>query len=448
MAKTTEMDMLHGSLADKILLFALPLAATGILQQLFNAADVAVVGRFVGTEAMAAVGSNAPLVGLVVNFFVGISLGANVVISQAMGAGDHEEVTRGVHTSILIAVFGGLMFGVLGELAIRPLLDLLAVPTDVYEMAGLYLRIYLLGLPVVFLYDFEASIFRAEGDTRTPFVVLTASGVLNVALNLFFVLAMGLDVAGVALATVGSNAFSAVVLFVLLRRSSKAIHVELTKLRMDVPALVAILRVGVPAGMQGLAFSLANICIQYAINSLGSTVMAASSAAFNIEVVAYYVINAFGQACTTFTGQNFGARQPKRCRKVLWQCVGLSLGLTAAACAVILVFGHQILQLFTTDAEVVDVGYTRLVYIFSAYLFSLLVEVMSGHLRGFGLSALPAAIALVGVCGVRIAWVYLAFPRYPSFITILMAYPISMCVTALVLWAIYFVRRKDWYDME
>ncbi len=437
-----KMDMLHGSLCDKLLWFALPLAATGILQQLFNAADIAVVGRFVNKDAMAAVGSNAPLVGLLVNLFVGISLGTNVVIAQSVGHNDKKRVSDAVHTSVLVALAGGVIFAVIGEIFAVPILNMLDVPEEVLKLSELYLRIYMCGLPVIFLYDFEASIFRSQGDTNTPLIVLTFSGILNVLLNLFFVVVIKMSVGGVALATVVSNGVSALILCILLMRSKQAVHLDIHKFRINTVVLKRILWIGIPAGIQGMIFSLANIIIQAAINSLGTTVMAASSAAFNIEIIAYYVINGFGQACTTFSGQNYGAGNMERCRRILKLSVILAVAFTAISCGLILFFGEEILHLFTTDEEVVRVGYLRLCYIFVAYIFSLLVEIMSGYLRGFGMSAIPAAATLIGVCGVRIAWIYIVFPHYRTFSSIMLIYPISMCVTAVVLWTIYAFSRK------
>ncbi len=438
-------DLVHGPLAKQILLFALPLAATAILQQLFNAADVAIVGRFAGKDAMAAVGSNAPLIGLMVNLFVGLSLGANVVIAQGLGRRDDREVSQAVHTSVLVALLGGVGFALLGQVFMRPILSLLSVPAEIIDMSALYLRIYICGFPVIFLYNFESSIFRSQGDTNTPLIVLTVSGVLNVLLNLFFVVVLKLTVAGVALATVIANAVSAGILLRLLCRSRQGIRVDLKKLRLHRPALSRILRIGVPAGVQGMIFSLANICIQSAINSLGTVVMAGSAAAFNLEVFAFYVLNSFGQTCTTFAGQNYGAGRLDRCRKILRYCVGLDVAFTALVCGVILLFSHSLLHLFTTDEAVIASGYTRLCYIFSAYIFSILLEVMSGYLRGFGRSVLPAAASLLGVCGVRILWIYTVFPRYRTFASIMVIYPISLCITAVTLWIIYAVTRKKLY---
>lgn len=400
-----KLDMLNGPLWNKIPQFALPVAATAILEQLFNASDIAVVGNFSGaasTIAVAAVGANSFVISLVVNFFIGIALGANVVIANAIGREDTDAVHRAVHTAVVVAVLGGVLVTVLGELAAGPALRALNVPAEVLPYALLYLRIYLLGVPVILLYNFEAAIFRSVGDTRVPLQTLAFSGVLNVLLNLFFVIVLHMTVNGVATATVLSNAISSVLLFVRLRRSDKAIHLEWTALRIDRRSLQKILQIGVPAGIQSAVFSISNIVIQSAINSLGTVVMAASSAAFNIEVVAYDVLNSFSQACTTFVGQNYGAGKLDRCRKTLVLCLVEDALASGIAILLVLGSGHFLLSLFNRDPEVIALGYTRLMTVFTAYFFSMLYEVMSGYLRGFGISLVPALLTMLGVCGVRI----------------------------------------------
>lgn len=427
-------DMLNGSIWNKLPRFALPVAATAILEQLFNASDVAVVGNFTGegsTAAVAAVGANSPIIGLIVNLFVGIALGANVVIAHAVGQGEKETVQKAVHTSVLVALLGGLMVALLGELAAAPLLRMLNVPDDVLPLALLYLRIYLAGMPVILLYNFEAAIFRSVGETKIPLIALAASGVLNVVLNIFFVVVLKMTVNGVAIATVISNAVSSLLLYLHLRKTALDIHLEPRQLRIDASALGSILRIGLPAGIQSAVFAAANIVIQSAINSLGTVVMAASSAAFNIEVMTYYILNSFTQACTTFVGQNFGAGQLKRCKKTLLLC--LFEGAIALGCgiAAILFFGRSLVALFNSDPEVVANGYLRLLYIMPAHVFSLFYEVMSGYLRGFGISLAPAVLTTLGVCGVRITWVQFVFPQSPTLATLMTVYPISLGVTAL-----------------
>ncbi len=431
-----QLDMLHGSIWNKIPQFALPVAATAILGQLFNAADLAVVGNFSGelkTAAVAAVGANSSIISLVVNLFIGISLGANVTIAHAIGEGDENAVRRLAHTAIVVAVLGGVLAAVAGELAAAPLLRLLNVPEEVFPLALLYLRIYLAGLPVILLYNFEAAIFRSVGETRLPLLALMASGILNVLLNLFFVAVLGMTVDGVAIATVLSNAVSAAILCCCLFRTQKAIHIEPKELYIDMESLKRILRIGLPAGIQSAVFSVANIIIQGSINSLGTVVMAASSAAYNIEIFTYDVLNSFTQACTTFVGQNFGAGQIRRCKRTLLLCFVEGIIALLAAIALILPLGKTLLAFFNDDPQVVEVGYIRLVLLMTAHLFSLCYEMLSGYLRGFGISLPPALLTMLGVCGVRLSWIRWVFPRYRTFASIMVAFPISLAATALLM---------------
>ncbi len=430
------LDMLHGPIWNKILQFALPVAATAILEQLFNASDVAVVGNFTGensTIAVAAVGSNSAIISLIVNLFIGIALGSNVVIAHAIGHGDRASVQKAVHTSVVASLIGGAAVTVLGELIAAPLLGLLQVPDEVFPSALLYLRIYLLGMPVILLYNFEAAIFRSVGETKIPLIALAASGILNVILNLFFVIVLHMTVNGVAIATVISNAVSSLILYRRLRSTTLDIHVEPGNLRIDPAILKRILQIGLPAGIQTAVFSAANIVVQSAINSLGTVVMAASSAAYNIEVFTYDILNSFSQACTTFVGQNFGAGQIRRCKKTLALCLGEGLFALGIAIAAILFWGKPILSLFNRDPQVIDTGYIRLMMMVLAHIFSLLYEVMAGYLRGFGISLPPAVITTLCICGIRIAWIQLVFPQAPSFWTIMTVYPISLAATALII---------------
>ena len=435
-AKRKQLDMLHGSIWNKLPQFALPVAATAILEQLFNASDIAVVGNFTGAErtaAVAAVGANSPIIGLIVNLFIGIALGTNVVIAHAIGQGERDDVQKAVHTSVVISVLGGALVALLGELAAAPLLGLLNVPDEVFPLALLYLRIYLLGMPVILLYNFEAAIFRSVGETKIPLLALATSGVLNVFLNLFFVAVLHMTVNGVAIATVISNAVSSVLLYCRLRSSKQVIHLEPKLLRIDRAILLRILRIGLPAGVQSAVFAVSNIVIQSAINSLGTVVMAASSAAFNIEVFTYDILNSFSQACTTFVGQNFGAGELRRCKKTLALCLIEGVAALAVAITAILFFGKSLLAVFNNDPEVIATGYIRLMMVMTSHSFSLFYEVMSGYLRGFGISLAPALLTMLGVCGVRIAWIQLVFPLNRSFQTIMTAYPISLCTTALLI---------------
>lgn len=448
--RSLAIDILNGSMWDKILRYALPVAATGILGQLFNASDIAIVGNFAQGDtvaAVAAVGANGPVIGLLLNIFIGIALGANVVIANAIGRGDKETVSRAVHTSIVAAVIGGIIVGALGQLVAEPVLSMLQVPEDVFPLALKYMRIYLLGLPVIFLYNFEAAIFRSAGDTKTPLIALALSGVLNVILNLFFVIVLNKTVDGVAIATVLANVVSSVVLLRRLLRSELFIHVEFKDLRIDWKILWRILKIGVPAGIQGAVFSLSNIVVQSAINSLGKVTMAASSAAFNVEVMAYYILNSFGQACTTFVGQNYGAGQIDRCRKALKLCLIESVIATACAVCIALLSGKYLIALFNNDPEVIRLGMVRLKFIFMSYIFSTIYDCMSGYMRGFGISLTPALLTIFGVCGTRIIWIYMVFPMSQTFETIMQVYPISLAINmVLIFCALIITRPSKRYD--
>ncbi len=443
--KRKKIDMLNGSIGDKLLLFALPLAATGMLQQLFNAADVAVVGRFVGKNAMAAVGSNSAIIGLLVNGFVGIALGANVVISRLTGQKNKKGISKSVHTSVLFSVLGGILITLLGELIAPSILELMAVPDEIFPMSLVYLRIYLLGMPVIFLYNFESAIFRSQGDTRTPLICLIISGVINVALNLFFVCVVGMTTDGVATATVLSNLISSVLLFAALCRRKDAVALKIREIRIHGDVLKQMIRIGLPAGLQSMVFSLSNICIQSAINSLGADVMAASSAAFNIEILAYYLVNSFGQACTTFVGQNYGAENISRCRKVTRISLFMDVGVTAAVSALILIFAKPLLEIFNNNPEIVSIGLVRMRFILAAEAVNAVMEIMSGAMRGYGYSLVPAVITFAGVCGIRILWVYTIFGISKTYFTLMMVYPVSWIITAAALAAAYllFMRRFE-----
>lgn len=448
--RSLAIDMLNGPMWDKILRYALPVAATGILGQLFNASDIAIVGNFAEGDtvaAVAAVGANGPVIGLLLNIFIGIALGANVVIANAIGRGDSDTVSRAVHTSIVAAVLGGIIVCLLGQLIAEPVLSMLQVPEDVFPLALKYMRIYLLGLPVIFLYNFEAAIFRSAGDTKTPLIALALSGVLNVILNLFFVVVLNKTVDGVAIATVLANVVSSVVLLRRLLRSELFIHVEFKNLRIDWKILWRILKIGVPAGIQGAVFSLSNIVVQSAINSLGKVTMAASSAAFNVEIMAYYILNSFGQACTTFVGQNYGAGQIDRCRKALKLCLIESVIATACAVCIALLSGKYLIALFNNDPEVIRLGMVRLKFIFMSYIFSTIYECMSGYMRGFGISLTPALLTIFGVCGTRIIWIYTVFPASQTFETIMQVYPISLAINmVLIFCALIITRPSKRYD--
>ena len=430
------MDLLHGPIWNQLPRYALPVAATGILEQLFNASDLAIVGTFADidrTAAIAAVGANSPIIGVILNFFIGISLGTTVVLANAIGQKNKTIVEQTVHTSVLAAVLGGFLATLFGELSIAHLLSLLQVPAEVFPNALCYIRIYLLGMPVIFLYNFEAAIFRSTGNTKVPLQALAFSGILNVLLNLLFVIVFHWNVNGVAIATVLSNVVSSILVLWKLTQTDAWIRLNLKKLHIHTPCLFKILRIGLPTGTQSAVFNVANLVIQAAINSLGTLVIAASSAAFHIEIVVYYIFNAFSQACATFVGQNYGAGKLDRCRRTLLCCLIEDTIASLLAIALILCSGKWLLSLFNQNPQVIALGYLRLVIIFTAYLFSMCYEVLSGYLRGFGISLVPAVLTILGVCGTRIAWVYSIFPLDRTFHTLLLAYPVSLSITALLI---------------
>ena len=437
-----DMDMLNGSLSDKILKFALPLAFTGILQQLFNAADIAVVGRFVGKNAMAAVGSNTPMIALIISLFTGISVGANVVIAKFIGQGKKDGVKRAVHTALLFAVISGTVFAGICIAVSKPVLSLMSIPENVFDMALLYFRVYIAGMPVILLYDFASAIFRSRGNTRTPLICLLVSGIINVILNLFFVIVLKMTVNGVALATVSTNFISSALLVYFLKKDQSEIHFSFKDLKIDRYTLKEMIRIGLPAGVQGMVFALSNILIQSSINKLGEDVMAASSAAFNIEIFAYYIINAFGQACTTFVGQNFGANKPERCLKATRIAFMLDMIFTLVMSGLILIFGKQLLHIFNDDPVVSEIGLVRLKFILLAEGVNVVIEICSGCMRGYGRSMVPALLCMGGICGVRIAWVFTVFRYKSTFPVLLTAYPLSWCVTGVTLAAAYFYMKK------
>ena len=437
MFKAREIDMLNGSLWDKIILFALPLALTGVMQQLLNAADVAVLGQYVGKNAMAAVGNNTALIGLLVNLFMGLSLGANVVIAQNIGAEKFDRVHDAVHTAFLLALIVGILLCGIAEILVNPVFEWLAVPAAVAPMAETYLRIYALGLPVMGIYNFEAAIFRSRGDTQTPLIALTIASFLNIALNLIFVLQFGMGVDGVAWATVIANAVSAVILFRGLLKAEGVIKLNLREMRLDKACLKETVRIGLPAGVQGMVFSLSNLLIQAAINALGPDAMAASAAAFTVEINVFCLTNGFGQAATTFVSQNYGAGNLSRCKEVTKVSLQINIVLMLILSAAILYFAEPLIQFFNDDAEVVRLGVIRLWYIIAPEIISVVMEIISGSLRGYGISLAPAIITLVFVCGIRITWVFTVFAKIPTYAALMAVYGVSWFFTMVFLIVAY-----------
>ena len=432
-----EMDMTTGPLLPKVLMFSLPLVITSVLQLLYNAADVIVVGRYAGAQSLAAVSSTGALINLLVNIFMGLSVGGSVVIARAYGAGDAREVHQGVHTSITVAGIAGVAVGIMGFFASRPMLQLMGSPDDVIDLASLYMRIFFLGMPFNMLYNFGAAVLRAVGDTRRPLYFLSISGVVNVLLNLLLVIVFKLDVAGVAIATVISQIISAVLVLLCLLRSEGSIRLNPRELRVYRQPLIDIVRVGLPAGLQGSLFSISNVLIQSSINSFGSIAMAGNGAASNLEGFVYVAMNAIHQAALTFASQNLGARKIDRVRRNMWVClgtvtvIGLSMGL------VMLAFGRPLITLYNDDAEVIRYGMLRMSYILPTYFFCGCMDVMVGQLRGIGYSIMPMIVSLTGACLLRVVWIYTVFALNPTLNTLYISYPISWALTFAVHLACY-----------
>ena len=434
MNKKYEIDMCSGSVFGKMLLFALPLMCSSILQLLFNAADIVVVGRFAGDNGLAAVGSNTALINLLTNLFVGLSVGSNVLTAQYYGAKKDSDLKETVHTSMLLSICSGVLLTVVGLVGARGLLELMQAPPEVLELAALYLRIYFLGMTSMMVYNFGSAILRAVGDTKRPLYYLLAAGIVNVVLNLFFVIACHMGVAGVGAATVISQTISALLVVRCLVREQGGIHLELKELAISKDKLGKIMQIGLPAGFQGTVFSLSNVVIQSAVNSFGNIAVAGNSAAANIEGFVYMAMNAFHQATISFTSQNFGARQYRRIYKILFAgelCVVIT-GLLLGNLAVF--FGNALLGIYSPSAEVIAAGMVRMKFICTVYALCGIMDVLVGALRGIGYSIIPMIVSLIAPCGLRLLWIATVFqiPEYHSLSTVYISYPITWTITLTV----------------
>ena len=447
MQKQHKIDMCSGSLWDKILLFALPLMLSSMLQLLFNAADVVVVGRFAGKEALAAVGSNTSLISLMINLFVGLSVGTNVVVARDLGAGRKDNVSRSVHTSVTLALVSGVVMMLFGVVMVRHILEWMASPTDVIDLATVYLRIYFFGMPANIFYNFGAAILRAQGDTRRPLYYLTAAGVINVALNLLFVIVLRLDVAGVALATIISQYVSALLVLRCLMGEQGPLHLDLKKLRLEWPVVRRILEVGLPAGFQGVLFAMSNVVIQSSLNSFNDPVIVAGSAASaNIENFVYAAMNAFYQAAITFVGQNYGAGKVGRVDRVALECTGYVAVTGLVLGNLVYCFGTQLAGIYAPgEPDVVAQAIIRMGFIACPYFICGMMDTIVGVLRGIGYSVIPMMVALVGACGLRLAWVATVFPLYRSPSTLYFSYPVTWSITGGVLIVFFLCIRKRAY---
>lgn len=438
MAKSNryEIDMTEGALLPKVLMFSLPLIASGILQLLFNAADMVVVGRWAGKEYLAAVGSTGSLINLMVNVFIGLSVGGSVAVSKAFGANDAAAVHKSVHTAMSLSLVAGVVVGLVGFIFCRPLLKLMDNP--VLDLATTYMKIYFLGMPFNMVYNFGASILRAVGDTKRPLIYLTIAGGVNVILNLITVIGLHMNVAGVAIATVASQAVSAALVVICLMRSNGMIRLSLKDLRIHKRQLLEIVRVGLPAGLQGSLFSISNVLIQSSVNGFGEVVVAANSASSNLEGFVYTSMNAIHQAALTFASQNLGAGKIKRVRRSVWVCVatvtviGLVMGNLMYLC------GRPLLSLYLDDPmaidpligiTVLDYGMKRMSYMLPLYCLCGLMDVMVGSMRGIGYSIMPMLVSLTGACLFRVLWIMTVFAANPTLDVLYVSYPISWALT-------------------
>ena len=437
-----EIDMLNGPVMPKLLAFALPLMLSSMLQLTFNAADVIVVGRFEGDAALAAVGAPGALINLLINLFMGLSVGANVVVAQCYGAGRLKDTSEAVHTSIALSLLGGVGVGIMGFFLAGFFLGLMNTPAEVLPLATDYMRIYFLGMPVNLLYNFGAAILRAVGDTRRPLVYLTVAGVVNVALNLLFVIAFGMGVSGVALATIISQVVSAVLVTLCLIRTEGAIHLDLRRIRLNGEKVWRIAKVGLPAGLQGMMFSISNVMIQSTINSFGKIAVAGNTTASNTENYIYVAMNSIYQAAITFTGQNVGARRFERISRVarssLLAVTGIGLGMGA-----FLMLCKQLLfRVYTGDDAVIAAAVLRTNVIAPTYFLCGMMDTAVGLLRGMGSSVAPMIASVMGVCVLRIVWILVIFPISPTLTMLYLSYPVSWIVTFAVHMLFYFRTKK------
>ena len=430
--KNSGMDMLRGSLSGNIIRFALPLAGSSMLQQLFNAADTAIVGRFDGRQALAAVGSNTMVISLFVNMFVGLSIGANVVIAKYVGQRQEEKIKKSVHTVMFLAVLSGLFLLVFGQMTAEKILTLMQTPEDVMAQAVLYLKIYCLGMPFMMVYNFGAAVLRCKGDTRCPLYALILSGILNVGLNLLFVVAFKMGVAGVGIATVIANGVSGSFVCCFLMQEKGSMHLSVKAMQLDKKYLKEVLQVGIPAGIQSTVINLSNALLQSSVNSFGSVAMAGYTAANNIFGFLYMSVNAVTQSCMSFTSQNYGVKKLKRMDRVLLDCMILSVGVTLTLGCGAYFFGPELLKIYTSDADVIRCGVEVLAFTTVPYFCCGIMDLLPGALRGMGYSGVPMILSIIGTVGTRIVWIFGLFPAHRSLSFLFISYPVSWILTILM----------------
>lgn len=438
-----EIDMCTGPLVPKLLRFSAPLMLSGILQLTFTAVNMVIVGRFRGSDALAAVGSTFNVIELLLFIFMGLSTGANVLVARYYGAKDKTGIDNTVHTAIAASLAGGIMIGAAGIILTKPLLQLTGTPPDIIGQAAVYMRIYFVGLPFISLYNFGSSILRAVGDTKSPLYFLSMAGIVNVGLNLFFVLGLGMSVAGVATASVIAQSVSSMLVLRRLVKTEADYTVRLRRLRIDLKKLGMMAKIGIPEGLQGMMFGISNVLIQSSINSFGTDVIAGNTAAINIEGFIFAALNALPQAAIAFTGQNMGAGNYRNIKRIYMICCGLVILASAVMCSAAVLFREPLLRIYTTVPAVLETGSLRILVICTAYVLICLTNVTTGVLRGMGSSVLPAIVCLLGICAFRVVWVKTVFQAHRTFLNLMLSYPISWAITLLAcLVCLYIMKRR------
>ena len=439
-----EIDMCNGSILDKLVSFSIPLMLSGILQLLFNAVDIIVVGQFTGNEALAAVGSTTALINVFVNLFIGISLGASVLAARFYATGQEKEMSETVHSSITLALISGIAMGIIGVIAAKGALELMDTPDNVLNLSTLYMRIYFVGMPFFMLYNYGAAILRAVGDTKRPLLFLIISGSVNVVLNLIFVIRFHMGVAGVAIATVISQAISCVLVLRCLYRTESSYQLRFSRLGMKAKYVKQIFQVGVPAGIQSTIINFSNVLLQSSVNSFGSVAMAGYTAANNILGFLYVSINSVTQACMSFTSQNYAVRRFKRMDKILLECLGLTVAVSLVFGGGSYLFGSELMHIYTKSADVVACGVDIMLYTTVTYFLCGMMDLFPGALRGMGHSAVPMILSVIGTVGTRIVWIYLVFPYHRALDFLFISYPVSWLLTIIMqVICFYFVRKKE-----
>lgn len=440
--KDNELDMLNGPLFKNILFFALPLAASSLLQELFNSIDVAVVGHFVGSKALAAVGSNAPVIGLLINLFIGISMGACAIISNHIGQQDNKSISNAISTVSMVSVISGFFLLFLGVIVARPILTWMGTPPDVLDEAVKYLRIYFLGMPFIMAFNFGAAILRSMGDTRRPLYILVMAGIINTILNLIFVIVFKMGVSGVAVSTGIANAFSATMIIRLLLKEKEPYRLHLKNIKINYNELSRMLRIGIPAGIQGMIFSISNVVVQSSINGYGADAIAGSAAALNFEYYTYFIIQGFNGAAISFIAQNYGAGKTDRVKKAFWICMGSSAGLCAAFSWLFTWQNDFFLNFFSSMPMVHHYGSIRMHIVLALQFIACSYEIAGSSLRGMGKSLTPAILTVFGTCMLRIFWVYCISPVWSGYNVLMMVYPISWFVTGTMVLIAYWITIK------